>query len=84
MSTRRALLLVAAAILAGIAASLLMREPLTGNCLVESGHLRGFMFPGARSLDCPDIMVTYEFDDILIIIHEATFKDAKTSYAGRA
>lgn len=61
----------------------LMRDVNVGKLINERG-LRGFVFPGARSVNEPDIDVLYEYDDFLIIIHDLTFRDAKAAYAGKA
>jgi hypothetical protein len=61
----------------------LMHAPDLGPLLNERG-LRGFVFPGARSRNEPDIDVLYEFDDRDITIHDLTFRQAKAHYAGQS
>ncbi len=61
----------------------LMHDPMIGPLLNERG-IRGFVFPGARSINEPDIDVLYEDNEPIITIHDLTFRDAKASYAGRA
>lgn len=61
----------------------IMHAPDIGPLLNEKG-LRGFVFPGARSLDEPDIDVIYEATELEIVIHDLVFRQAKAHYAGRA
>jgi hypothetical protein len=61
----------------------LMHDPLVGKLLSKNG-IRGFVFPGARSVNEPDIDVIYQEEEFQIIIHDLTFRDAKANYAGRA
>jgi hypothetical protein len=61
----------------------ILHDPQIGVLLNESG-VRGFVFPGARSINEPDIDVLYQEQDILIVIHDLTFRDAKAQYAGQA
>jgi hypothetical protein len=61
----------------------IMHDPQIGVLLNERG-IRGFVFPGARSINEPDIDVLYEEDGFEIIIHDLTFRDAKAQYAGKA
>jgi hypothetical protein len=61
----------------------IMHDPLVGSLLNERG-LRGFVFPGARSINEPDIDVLYQEEELRIIIHDLTFRDAKAHYAGQA
>jgi hypothetical protein len=61
----------------------IMHAPNIGPLLNEKG-LRGFVFPGARSLNEPDIDVIYEASDELIVIHDLVFRQAKAHYAGKA
>ncbi len=58
-------------------------DPSIGPLLNEKG-IRGFVYPGARSVNEPDIDVIYEDQDPLIVIHDLTFRDAKASHAGNA
>ena len=62
----------------------LMHEPELGRALAEGGNVRGFLYPGARSKNEPDVDVIYEVDPQTIIIHDLTFTDAKAQYSGRA
>ena len=61
----------------------LMHDPNLGPLLNERG-LRGFVFPGARSRNEPDIDVLYEYDDADITIHDLNFRQARSHYAGQA
>ena len=61
----------------------LMHDPDLGVLLNEKG-LRGFVFPGARSRNEPDIDVLYGYDDINITVHDLIFREAKFYYAGHA
>jgi hypothetical protein len=62
----------------------ILHDPLVGGLLNERG-LRGFVFPGARSIKEPDIDVIYEEEgEFLIIIHDLTFRDAQAYRAGQA
>ena len=61
----------------------LMHDPHLGPLLSETG-LRGFVFPGARSRNEPDIDVLYEYDDMDITIHDLNFREARSHYAGEA
>ena len=54
-----------------------------GPLLAENG-VRGFVYPGARSLNEPDVDVIYEDHDPLLVIHDLTFRDAKARHAGHA
>ncbi|HZQ11473.1 MAG TPA: hypothetical protein VFB31_01540 [Pseudolabrys sp.] len=63
---------------------ILMRDPELGRILTESGKVRGFLYPGAKSKNEPDVDVIYEVDPQTIIIHDLTFTDAKAQYAGQA
>ncbi len=60
-----------------------MHDPLIGSLLNERG-VRGFVFRGARSINEPDIDVIYEEEELAIVIHELTFREARAQYAGRA
>jgi hypothetical protein len=61
----------------------LARHPEDGIALTESGQTRSLTLEGARSIDMPTITVVYE---ILasVVIRDARFEDAKSSFAGRA
>jgi hypothetical protein len=61
----------------------LMHAPEIGRLLNERG-LRGFTFPGARSLNEPDIDVLYVATDTQIIVEGLIFRQAKAHYAGTA
>jgi hypothetical protein len=61
----------------------IMHDPLIGALLNERG-VRGFVFPGARSVNEPDIDVIYEEEPLAIVIHDLTFRDARAQYAGQA
>jgi hypothetical protein len=61
----------------------IVHDPCVGALLNESG-LRGFVFPGARSINEPDIDVIYQEEEFRIVIHDLTFRDAKAHYAGTA
>ncbi|HZP21649.1 MAG TPA: hypothetical protein VFB16_15755 [Bauldia sp.] len=58
-------------------------DPAIGRLLNEKG-LRGFVYPGARSMNEPDIDVIYEDANPLLIIHDLVFRDAKAHHAGHA
>ena len=61
----------------------IMHAPEIGVLLNERG-LRGFEFPGARSINEPDIDVIYEVTDFQFVIHDLVFRQAKAHYAGKA
>lgn len=61
----------------------LAHEPALGPLLNERG-IRGFVYPGARVLNEPDVDVLYEDQNPTIIIHDLTFSDAKAYQAGHA
>jgi hypothetical protein len=61
----------------------IMHDPAVGGLLNERG-LRGFIFPGARSLNEPDIDVIYQEDEFQIIIHDLVFREARAHHAGKA
>jgi len=52
--------------------------------LVNERGIRGFVYPGARSRDEPDIDVLYEDCDPHIVIHDLTFREAEANNAGSA
>lgn len=60
----------------------LIHDPFAGASLVESGRIRAFIFVGAASVEWPDVRVIYEATKELIIIHDATFEDAKARFVG--
>jgi hypothetical protein len=60
----------------------ILHDPQVGRLLNERG-LRGFVFPGARSVNEPDIDVIYEEGDFQITIHDLTFRDARSHYVGQ-
>ena len=62
----------------------IVRDPLVGSPLVESGRIRALYYDGARSIDHPDAAVIFEVTASEIIIHNVLFTDAKLTYAGRA
>jgi hypothetical protein len=55
----------------------IMHDPMLGTLLNERG-IRGFVCPGARSINEPDIDVLYEE------IRNLMFREAKSHYAGQA
>ena len=62
----------------------IIRDPAIGPVVNERG-LRGFVYPGARSLKEPDVDVLYEEKPPdYLIVHDLIFRDAKAHYAGRA
>jgi hypothetical protein len=61
----------------------LMRDTEIGPLLNERG-LRGFTFPGARSLNEPDIDVLYVATDTQIVVEGLIFRHAKAHYSGTA
>jgi hypothetical protein len=54
-----------------------------GPVLNERG-VRGFVYPGARSMNEPDVDVIYEDCNPVIVVHDLTFRDAKARYVGNA
>lgn len=60
------------------------RDPNKGEPLNESGTLRVFTYPGARSIDQPTAVVTYEVQELNIIFHDVEFTEAEYGQAGRA
>jgi hypothetical protein len=52
--------------------------------LVSERGVRGFVMPGARSIDEPDVDVLYQEEGDQIIIHDLTFRDAKAHHSGHA
>ena len=62
----------------------LMRDVEIGHALSESGNIRGFLYPGARSKKEPDVDIIYEIDAERITIRDLIFSDAKGHYAGKA
>mgnify|MGYP000421308519 CR=1 FL=1 len=62
----------------------LSRDPTFGDPITESGKTRLAVFQGARSISMPTIEVIYETQEPYIIIHEATFSEAKAQRAGHA
>lgn len=61
----------------------ILHDPEIGRLLNERG-IRGFVYPGARSRNEPDIDVLYECKDSEFVIHDLTFYDAKAHHAGKA
>jgi hypothetical protein len=62
----------------------LLHDPHIG-CLLNERGIRGFVMPGARSIDEPDVDVLYEeSSDELIVIHDLIFRQAKAQYSGNA
>lgn len=61
----------------------LLHDPDVGRLLNETG-LRGFDFPGARSINEPDIEVFYRVQDNEIVILSLEFREAKSHYTGTA
>jgi hypothetical protein len=61
----------------------IMHDPQIGTLLNERG-LRGFVFPGARSRDEPDVDVLYEETEFLLAIVDLVFREAQAHYAGQA
>jgi hypothetical protein len=61
----------------------IMHDPQIGVLLNERG-LRGFVFPGARSINEPDIDVIYQEEESYIVIHDLTFRNAQAHYSGTA
>jgi hypothetical protein len=62
----------------------LNNDPGVGTPLIETGRIRSFFFHGAKSIDMPDVTVIYEATENLVVVHDATFEDAKAPFAGRA
>lgn len=61
-----------------------VRDPLLGRPVTESGQTRAFTFDGARSIDMPDVTLLYQVTDMLVVIHDALFKDSTHGQAGHA
>jgi hypothetical protein len=62
----------------------IVRDPLVGSPLAESGAIRALYYDGARSIDQPDAAVIFEVTASEIVVHNVLFTDAKATYAGRA
>lgn len=60
------------------------RDPEAGQPITESGRVRTYEIQGARSRDMPSVAVIYEETVFGIIIHDATFSQAKAFVAGTA
>jgi hypothetical protein len=60
------------------------RDPKAGKPATESGRIRAFTFEGASSIGLPSVTVIYEITDEAIVVHDATFMDARHGPAGRA
>ncbi len=58
-------------------------DPTHGELLNESG-LRGFVYPGAKSINEPDVDVLYEDRDPTVVIHDLTFREPRAYRAGHA
>lgn len=61
----------------------IIHDEYVGSLISECGH-RGFIMPGARSINESDVDVIYQVDDFYIVIHDLTFREAKSRYAGNA
>jgi hypothetical protein len=61
----------------------ILHDPMLGTLLSERG-IRGFVFPGARSINEPDVDVLYEETEFQIVVHDLTFREAKSHFAGQA
>jgi hypothetical protein len=61
----------------------ILHDPRIGTLLNETG-LRAFMFPGARSINEPDIDVLYRESEDQIVIIDLVFRQAKSHYSGKA
>jgi hypothetical protein len=61
----------------------ILHDPLIGRLLNERG-IRGFVFPGARSVKEPDVDVLYEDEETQFIVHDLTFREARAQYIGNA
>ena len=61
-----------------------VHDPGLGAYVTESGKTRAFTFPGARSIDMPDITLLYEIRGETIVIHDALFEESAYSQDGRA
>ena len=55
-------------------------DPAIGPLLF--GNVRGFVYPGVRGMNEPDIDVIYEDCNPLIVVHDLTFRPARAFYAG--
>ena len=54
-----------------------------GRPLNESGKLRLLVWQGARSIQMPDIQLTYKIEAPTIRLMEVVFSDAKATTAGK-
>jgi len=61
-----------------------MRDPLAGKSVTESGKTRAFTYEGARSIKQPSVTILYENRGDTTVIHDAFFKEAPYFQAGRA
>ena len=61
----------------------IMHDLQVGALLNERG-VRGFVFPGARSRNEPDIDVLYKEEEFRIVIHDLIFREAGAHYTGQA
>ena len=57
-------------------------DPMIGPLLSPNSPLRGFRYPGARSIDEPDVDVLYEPRDNSSTIHDLTFREASSYNVG--
>jgi hypothetical protein len=62
----------------------LARDPAAGVPLCEGGKSRALTVEGARAIKMPTIIVLYEVQRGLIIIHKARFEEAQALQAGTA
>lgn len=61
-----------------------LHDTSLGYPLHESGRVRAFTFPGARSTKMPDITIVYEVQGDAVVIHDALFKESAYGQSGRA
>jgi hypothetical protein len=55
----------------------ILRDPLLGKALTESGLTRGLTLQGAASIGLPTVTYVYEVEPERIVVHSARFEDAK-------
>ena len=60
----------------------LSHDPEAGPLLAEGHALRGFTYPGARSIDEPDVDVLYDDTVLAVTVHNLTFRDARSPNVG--
>jgi hypothetical protein len=62
----------------------IVRDPLIGIAVTESGNVRSFTFDGAKSIGLPTVTVVYETQHLVIVVQDALFQEPRFAQAGRA